>query len=327
MKSVFFFCLVIIFFGVSSIVYTQGESSFIENTLSRFADGDCVVAFGDSITQAGDYPDGYVTIIRKTLNTTSQTAVSVVNAGISGNEVPDLQARLEQDVLSKKPTIVFIYIGINDVWHYNGDTGEPRNRFEVGLREIIHKLQQRGITAVLATPSVICEKADGTNPCDPALNTFADTSRLVAREMHVELCDLRKAFMDYLKVNNIDGKERGILTYDSVHLNAAGNQLVAHEATKSLIAARAQKTIPLVMTDIEFVSQGQMKISFLHKQKANNLVIRYTTDGRIPNVKSLRYAKPIKVINTSIITAQVFRANKPIGYPISAKATKLLSHP
>ena len=44
-------------------------------------------------------------------------ATEMINAGISGHKVPDLQGRLDRDVLSKEPTVVFIYIGINDVWH------------------------------------------------------------------------------------------------------------------------------------------------------------------------------------------------------------------
>ena len=40
-------------------------------------------------------------------------------------------------------------------------------------------------------------------------------------------CDLRKAFQDYIAKNNADDKESGVLTTDRVHLNDAGNKLVA----------------------------------------------------------------------------------------------------
>ena len=48
------------------------------------------------------------------------------------------------------------------------------------------------------------------------------------------LCDLRKAFVDNLKENNKEDKDRSILTSDSVHLNAAGNKLVAETMLKML---------------------------------------------------------------------------------------------
>src|SRR5688572_28178510 len=80
--------------------------------------GDRIVFLGDSITQGGGGPKGYVTLIKNKLQEKkSDLGVEVVNAGISGNKVPDLQGRVDRDVIAKKPTIVFIYIGINDVWH------------------------------------------------------------------------------------------------------------------------------------------------------------------------------------------------------------------
>ena len=57
-----------------------------------------------------------------------ELGVEVIGAGISGNKVPDLEKRLERDVLSKKPTIVVIYIGIRAYWggrRLNGPQRHP----------------------------------------------------------------------------------------------------------------------------------------------------------------------------------------------------------
>src|SRR5690349_23688471 len=76
--------------------------------------GDRIVFLGDSITQQGAGPKGYVTLIRKELEEKHPDLnAEVIGAGISGNKVPDLQRRLDKDVLQKKPTVVVIYIGIN----------------------------------------------------------------------------------------------------------------------------------------------------------------------------------------------------------------------
>jgi lysophospholipase L1-like esterase len=56
----------------------------------------------------------------------------------------------------------------------------------------------------------------------------------VARSLGATLCDLRKAFHDYLVLNNKENKPQGILTYDGVHLNDEGNRLVAREILKYL---------------------------------------------------------------------------------------------
>src|SRR4051812_13372614 len=75
--------------------------------------GDRIVFLGDSITQAGAGANGYVTLIKNTLaEKQKDLGVEVIGAGISGNKVPDLQKRVDPDVLAKKPSVVFIYIGI-----------------------------------------------------------------------------------------------------------------------------------------------------------------------------------------------------------------------
>jgi len=189
-----------------------------------------IVFLGDSITQGGVSPNGYVTIIKKTLTEKHKDlGIEVIGAGISGNKVPDLQKRLEKDVLAKKPTLVIIYIGINDVWHGERDPakGTSKEKFESGLKEIIGKIKDRGARVVVCTPSVIGEKKAGANSLDSKLDEYSEISRKVAMDTKSDLCDLRKAFLDHLTKNNESNKESGILTGDRVHLNDAGNKFVA----------------------------------------------------------------------------------------------------
>ena len=198
---------------------------------------DRIVFFGDSITQLGVKPRGYVTLIQDSIHTIQGTSgVEVIGAGISGNKVTDLERRLQHDVLDKKPTIVIIYIGINDVWHYALPNlqGTPKNEFESGLKRIISAIQQQGARVILCTPSVVGEKNDGSNPQDVMLDEYSEISRRVAKETGSALCDLRKAFMEYLKIHNPANQEKNILTYDRVHLNDEGNRLVAQEILKAL---------------------------------------------------------------------------------------------
>jgi lysophospholipase L1-like esterase len=198
--------------------------------------GDRIVFLGDSITQAGaDHPTGYFNLIKDAMKEKHKDlGIEVIGAGVSGNKVPDIQARLDKDVLSKKPTVVVIYIGINDVWHGEKDPakGTPKDKYEAGLREVIRRCQDAGARVVLCTPSVIGEKSDGSNLNDAKLDEYSDVSRAVAKDVKATLCDLRKAFQAYEKEHNADNKESGVLTTDRVHLNDAGNKFVAEQILK-----------------------------------------------------------------------------------------------
>lgn len=149
---------------------------------------------------------------------------------------------MDRDVLQKKPTVVVIYIGINDVWHWTlpgrGGKGSRKGttpeRFESGLKDMIAKINGVGARVILCTPSVIGEKPDGTNPSDKMLDEYAAISRKVALETGSQLLDLRTAFVDYLKAHNPENADRGILTRDSVHMNGAGNRFLSTHVLRAL---------------------------------------------------------------------------------------------
>jgi len=187
-----------------------------------------ILFFGDSITELGIKPNGYITLLQKQLKP-EYPALELIGAGISGHKVPDLLARLQRDVLDRQPTTVVIYIGVNDVWHsvLPGHYGTPRDEYRDGLIRIIRSIKSIGARVILCTPSVIGEKPDGSNPLDPLLEEYAQISRNVAAAENIKLCDLRRAFIDYLKANNPEMLSEGILTYDGVHLSDAGNRFVA----------------------------------------------------------------------------------------------------
>lgn len=197
-----------------------------------------VIFFGDSITQAGVEPGGYITELKKLLESSgSQNQFELLGAGIGGNKVYDLYLRLEDDVLSKNPDIVVIWVGVNDVWHKRSHgTGTDADKFVRFYNALIKKLRERNIRVIICTPAVIGERTDHTNELDGDLNHYAQLIRNIAKNNAVELLDLRKQFLDYNLRHNTENRESGILTTDRVHLNAKGNQLVA-EAMKSALQA------------------------------------------------------------------------------------------
>jgi lysophospholipase L1-like esterase len=198
--------------------------------------GDRIVFLGDSITQLGGEPGGYVSLVRDTLTARHPGLdLEVIGAGISGNKVPDLQERLSTDVLSLRPSVVFVYIGINDVWHSTMTWGgTPKDRYEAGLTRVIDRITATGAQAILCTPTVIGERHDGTNPLDGMLDEYTEISRRVARATGVSLLNLRRIFLKYLRTHNIENLDEGILTNDGVHLNDAGNRLITGEVLSVL---------------------------------------------------------------------------------------------
>ena len=213
-----------------------------------------VVFLGDSITEAGIYDKevgvpsgdtliypkytGFITLLKKDI----EDDIELIGKGVSGNKVSNLLERYKKDVLSLNPDIVFIYIGINDVWHkYSFGTGTDIIFYENGLRKIIADLKNKGAKVILCTPTVIGEnKGEFTlvnefkdietmEIMNGDLDAYSDVIRKLSSELNTDLLDLREIFMNYISENNPNNQSFGITTYDGVHLNDLGNKLIADE--------------------------------------------------------------------------------------------------
>jgi lysophospholipase L1-like esterase len=197
-----------------------------------------VIFFGDSITEQGAKPGGFIPKMKDALDKKNLgSGYDLIGAGVGGNKVYDLYLRMDDDVLAQKPDIVFIWVGVNDVWHkVMSGTGTDRDKFEKFYTAIINKFLDRNIHLFLVTPAVIGEKTDYTNQQDGDLNAYSQIIRNLAQKFHTGLVDLREIFHTYELKDNPGNKESGILTVDRVHLNEAGNQLVADSMLDALLA-------------------------------------------------------------------------------------------
>jgi isoamyl acetate esterase len=196
-----------------------------------------IVFFGDSITEAGVKPTGFITRLGEMLKQKGlDNNYELIGAGIGGNKVYDLYLRMEDDVLAKNPDVVVIWVGVNDVWHKRTfGTGTDPDKFEKFYNAIIKKLQAKNIKVLICTPAAIGEKTDFSNELDGDLNKYAGIIRNIAKNNNCPLIDLRKLFLSYNLANNKENKESGILTTDRVHLNDTGNNAVADAMYKALI--------------------------------------------------------------------------------------------
>ncbi|MBV9961321.1 MAG: G-D-S-L family lipolytic protein [Parafilimonas sp.] len=194
-----------------------------------------VIFFGDSITQMGAQPGGYISLMKDMLSQQNITNYDLIGAGIGGNKVYDLYLRMPEDVIAQSPDVVVIWVGVNDVWHKSSfGTGTDADKFEKFYRAIIQQLQAHNIKVMLVTPTTIGEKNDYSNQQDGDLNKYSQIIRNIAKDLNLPVCDLHSIFHLYEVNNNTVNADKGILTIDGVHLNDAGNKLAATEIWKVL---------------------------------------------------------------------------------------------
>ena len=195
-----------------------------------------IVFFGDSITQAAVNKGGYIDVLQNMLQQKGVDQQFELNgAGISGNKVYDLYLRMEADVLDKKPDVVVIWIGVNDVWHKSSSgTGTDFDKFGKFYDAVVKKIQKQGAKVIIVTPAAIGEKNEFSNTQDGDLNSYSAWMRKYAATNQLGLVDLRKIFHEYSVANNPNNDAKGILTTDGVHLNEKGNALVAEEMWKAI---------------------------------------------------------------------------------------------
>lgn len=195
-----------------------------------------MLCLGDSITQAAggsrDWFDepaegpGWLAVLTRAIGP-RVSDVRYVNRGISGNRVPDLLERLDRDVLAAEPTLVLVYIGINDVWHWREGRGTAEEDYRAGLAELADRIGAAGIRLLVCTPTVIGERAAGRNPQDEMLHRYVQLCRDLAADRDLQCADLHAAFRAELARRNTADTESGLLTTDGVHLTDDGNRLVA----------------------------------------------------------------------------------------------------
>ncbi|WP_395740434.1 SGNH/GDSL hydrolase family protein [Prosthecobacter sp.] len=200
--------------------------------------GEKIAFLGDSITVGGwGNPAGYVRLVIAGLEANGVKA-EAVPAGISGHKSDQMLARLDKDVLSKKPQWMTLSCGVNDVWH--GPRGVPlddamaksgtyddkvstRGTYKKNITAIIDQAQAAGVKPVMLTATVIHENLDSKeNGLLAPYNAFL---RELAKEKKIPLADLNAMFQERIKTENKPGVK--VLTSDGVHMNVEGNKLMA----------------------------------------------------------------------------------------------------
>jgi lysophospholipase L1-like esterase len=206
-----------------------------------------IVMMGDSITQIGGSPKGYLTLITKTLNDDFGTgSIEVINAGISGQKAPDMLARFQHDVIDRHPQLVTLSVGVNDVWHNfrnpewtarvaSGESGRgvALPIYVKDVSEMVLRAQKAGIKMVLLSPTLVYE--DLTCAENKRLTEYVNAEKGIAAKYHIQFVNLNLAFKDAVAAyQRHAGMRNLLLTADGVHMNDAGNAMMADLVLKTL---------------------------------------------------------------------------------------------
>lgn len=195
-----------------------------------------IVCLGDSITQGGEAPGGYVWLLRQYLTALyPRQKIEVINAGISGHKSTDMRARFQSDVLDRRPDLVTISVGVNDVWHGfydnhplgDGPRGVPLDAYRRNVEEMVARARAANVRVVVLSTTVIHE--DLSNRENARLTGYNRALQEIARRRGAIFVDFKRPFKEMITAyRRTTGARDDLLTTDGVHMNALGNRVMAH---------------------------------------------------------------------------------------------------
>ncbi len=200
--------------------------------------GDRVALCGDSITEQKMYSrimETYLTVC------VPQLQVTVRQFGWSGERVPGLLARMENDVLRFAPTVATTCYGMND-HRYQPYQEQYGREYHDTSRAVIRLFQQHGVRVIQGSPGTVgkmpawVKQAQGTvEDLNHSLAEFRNIGVRLAAEEHVAFADV---FCPML-VGGFEAKQRCGPDYmlsgkDGVHPGWAGHLVMAYAFLKAM---------------------------------------------------------------------------------------------
>lgn len=197
--------------------------------------GDQIVAMGDSITQAGGYLKQADQVLAEQYPELKLPKIK--NVGISGQKAEDMVKRFEKDVVARKPAVVTISVGINDVWHRVGKPHDDKvlETYKENVTKMVDMAQAAGIKVIIIAPTVIQE--DPETEGNKRLLKYVAAEREIAAAKKCVFIDLHQMFLDALakrpEAIEVD-KNKHAYTADGVHMKPAGDAIMAIAVLKGL---------------------------------------------------------------------------------------------
>jgi len=169
-----------------------------------------IVFLGSSSTDGDTFPQ----LVRTALEDAGIRNVRAINAGVGGDVAEQLLARIERDVLTKKPTLVVVQSGVNDALQ-----NVPKDRYERAMREIIGTLRKSGTEIVLLTPNIFAGAKE--QDCQEGKAGYEAILHKLAGEHGLKIAEVNKL----QRAAAIDGK--AVVEADDVHPTYLGQRMIA----------------------------------------------------------------------------------------------------
>src|SRR5215469_16984558 len=154
-----------------------------------------------------------------------------VNRGISGQTTPQMLIRFRPDVIALRPKVVVILAGTNDI---AGNTGPTTvEAIEGNLISMAELARANDIRVILASLLPVCDYIRPQTPRRPTEKITAVNAWMkdyAAKNGFIYL-DYYSAMLDDQKMFTQE------LTYDGLHPNDAGYEVMAPLAEKAIVAA------------------------------------------------------------------------------------------
>ena len=213
-----------------------------------FEKGDTVLFIGDSISdyeRARPVGEGlfnawgtsYVANAASLLSCMyPELRLRIINMGISGNTIRDLEERWDGDVLAKHPDWVSVLIGINDVWRqfdspYMPETHVPLDAYRAAYVRLIERTLPHVRGMVLMTPYFM--DPNRQDPMRQRMDEYGQAVRELAETYHLTLVDLQAAWdrlFTHMHPCNI--------AWDRIHPNQVGCMYIAKQFLAAVGAER-----------------------------------------------------------------------------------------
>ncbi len=268
-----------------------------------FQAGDTVCYVGDSITHGGTY-HSIVTLFYTTRFPDRE--IKYYNTGISGDRaagiMSDTRYRLNVDILSHKPTVATIMLGMNDVGRndYGPKNSGPEiekkrqtnlDTYNENMTKLVASLRGVGARIIYITPSIyeeganltIKDAADNMTGVNGALGQCAEKEREWAKAPNSGYADF------YQVMNAVNERERKtepgftIVGKDRVHPGAVGHFVMAYTLLKAQglpkevstieVNAKKKKAGKLVNASVEKIAAAPGKLEFDALEKALPMVV------------------------------------------------------
>lgn len=215
-----------------TIATASAAPSVVPKTAERLAAGQetRVVVFGDSITgiyyHSGSrraWPEMLQLALQHLY---PQTKVTVFNAGISGHTTDMGLQRIQHDVLDRKPHLVVVKFGMNDLAYGAVDAATDarhKEHYAANLASIAAQCREAGAEVILCSPNSVYPEAVPRRP-PSRLGEFAQIVRAQGEALGVPVVDV---YSHWEQIRQDDPAGWRFLMSETIHPSMAGHKCIA----------------------------------------------------------------------------------------------------